>query len=278
MNIFEEPKVDGHCHVLDPAHFPYSADVAYRPQGQETGSAEYFSQVMACYGVRHALLVGPNSGYGFDNRCLLDAIARGRDRFKGIAVVPSGCSTETLSELKAQGIVGIAFNIALHGFAYYADIEPLLKRMAALDLWAQFQVEGDQLLELFPLLARSEARALFDHSGRPIVANGTGQPGFQALLDLGRQRRAVVKLSGFAKFSNTGYPFADTESYIDALTNAFGLDQCIWASDWPFLKAPYRLDYGLLLRLVERKFDAAERRKIFWDVPLRLFGFAAQDR
>lgn len=276
MNIFEEPKIDGHCHVLDPQHFPYAADVAYRPQGQETGSADYFSHVMGSYGVRHALLVGPNSGYGFDNRCLLDAIQRGHGRFKGIAVVRSDTSTESLGELKAQGIVGIAFNVALHGFAYYADIERLLKRMAALGLWAQFQVEGDQLLELLPLLARSEARAMFDHGGRPILAHGIGQSGFQALLELGRHSSAVVKLSGFAKYSMTGYPFADTRPYLDALVDAFGLDRCIWASDWPYLKAPYRLDYGVLLKLVEQQLNASDRRKVLWDTPQKLFGFQPQ--
>jgi hypothetical protein len=42
---------------------------------------------MQAYGTRYALLVGPNSGYGLDNACMLDAIARGRGRYKGIAVV-----------------------------------------------------------------------------------------------------------------------------------------------------------------------------------------------
>ena len=76
MNIYDEPKIDCHNHVIDPARFPYAADTAYRPAGQEIGSAPYFMHVLDAYGVRHALLVGPNSGYGTDNRCLLDAIAR----------------------------------------------------------------------------------------------------------------------------------------------------------------------------------------------------------
>ena len=76
MNVFDEPKIDSHCHVLDPARFPYAPDVAYRPAGQEQGGIDEYLQVMDAYGIRHALLVGPNSGYGTDNRCLLDALAR----------------------------------------------------------------------------------------------------------------------------------------------------------------------------------------------------------
>ena len=87
---------------------------------------------MEAYGVRNALLVEPNSGYNEDNRCLLDAIAHGGGRFKGIAVVPAGTSRAALAALQAQGIVGIAFNAALHGTAYYQDIGPLLAHLEAL--------------------------------------------------------------------------------------------------------------------------------------------------
>jgi predicted TIM-barrel fold metal-dependent hydrolase len=91
MSIFEEVKIDSHCHLFDPLHFPYARDAAYLPQGQEIGDKHYFQEVMACYGVKHALLVGPNSGYNLDNRCLLDAIAGGQGRFKGIGLaLPQG--------------------------------------------------------------------------------------------------------------------------------------------------------------------------------------------
>lgn len=275
MSIFDEPKIDGHCHILDPARFPYAPEVAYRPQGQEIGDKDYFSAVMDCYGVRHALLVGPNSGYGLDNRCLLDAIATGHGRFKGIAVLPGDTGSETLAALQARGIVGVAFNPSLMGVAFYADVEPLLRRLAALGLWAQFQVEGEQLPALLPMIERSGVRVLIDHCGRPAAAEGLAQPGFQALLALGRSGQAVIKLSGYAKFSRQPYPFADARPFVDALAAAFGLERAIWASDWPYLKAPYRLDYGPLLRLMENQFSADERRQIMWETPRRLFGFGA---
>ncbi len=79
MSIFDEPKIDCHVHVLDPAHFPYAQDTHYRPAGQETGTYEQLVALLHAYGTRHALIVGPNSGYGLDNRCLLDALAAARD-------------------------------------------------------------------------------------------------------------------------------------------------------------------------------------------------------
>ena len=268
-------RIDCHCHILDPQRYPYAPDVKYRPAGQENGTEAQFLAVCDAYGIDHALLVGPNSGYGEDNRCLLDVIARGNGRFKGIAVVHNDASTEQLLALRDKGIVGIAINATYHGTAYYRDLKPLIRRLVELDLFLNIQVEGDQLTELAPLLEDSGVRMLFDHSGRPVLANGIDQPGFALLRALGRNERAVVKLSGLAKFSKSAFPYEDTWPYVHALADAFGEDRCLWGSDWPFLRAPERLDYGVLLSLVERVFpNAQQRRKMLWDNPCRLFGFA----
>jgi predicted TIM-barrel fold metal-dependent hydrolase len=273
-SIYSAPKIDCHCHVLDPQGFAYAADVSYQPAGQETGSANYLEHVLDSYGVQHALLVGPNSGYGTDNRCLLAAIAASHGRFKGIAVVPHDAPNDYLQALKAQGVVGIAFNYSLHGLDYYRTAVPLFNRLAALNMFVQVQVEKTQLHLLAPLLLDSGAQLLVDHGGRPDLTQGLGGEGFAALMRLADSGRATVKLSGFSKYSAEDFPFADTRTYTRALVDAFRPDHCIWASDWPFLKAPRRLDYGPLLQLFAQQVPKAEdRQKILWDTPHRLFGF-----
>ena len=57
---------------------------------------------MKTYGVTHALLVQPNSGYGNDNRCLLDAIARSNGRMKGIAIIPFDADLAALRSCKRK--------------------------------------------------------------------------------------------------------------------------------------------------------------------------------
>jgi predicted TIM-barrel fold metal-dependent hydrolase len=95
----------------------------------------------------------------------------------------------------------------------------------------------------------------------------------QALLALGRSGQGVVKLSGFGKFSQQPYPFADTLEHVHLLARHFGLDHCIWASDWPHLKSPYRLDYGTLLQLAGQQFGLEDCRQMMWETPRRLLGF-----
>ena len=48
----------------------------------------------------------------------------------------------------------------------------------------------------------------------------------------------------------------------------------MWASDWPFLRMPERIDYGPLLALLAQQVpDDAARSRILWDTPCREFGF-----
>lgn len=274
--VFDEPKVDCHCHVLDPARFAYAPDVAYRPAGQEQGGIDAYLQVMQAYGIRRALLVGPNSGYGTDNRCLLDALARAPQALRGIAFVGLDTDADELRRLQSAGVIGLALNATVLGVEHCRRAGPLLARARELDLLLSLQVEHDQLVQLRALVEDSGVRVLVDHGGRPDPARGVAQPGFQALLAMAANGRTAVKLSGWQKFSRQPAPWADTRPFFDALLQAFTLDACLWASDWPFLRAPERLDVGPLLRLAEQLVpDAADRRRLFWDTPNRWLGFAA---
>jgi predicted TIM-barrel fold metal-dependent hydrolase len=274
MSIFDEPKIDCHNHIFDPVRFPYGEDNFYKPVGQEVSTADQFLRMFEAYGLKYALVVQPNSGYETDNRCLLDAIARSGGRFKGISVVEHDVELEELKKLKEAGIVGIAINAAQWGVDYYLNTGKLIEKLEDLDMYFQVQYQGDQLVDLLPLLNASNVRLLFDHCGRPIPDKGLDQPGFKALLEIGRSGRAAIKLSGFAKVSQEAYPYADTWPYIHALVDAFTLDNCMWGSDWPFLRYPERIEYGTLLTHIEKLFpDPADRRKLLWETPCRLFGF-----
>jgi len=279
MSVFAEPKIDCHVHVLEPAVFPYGKDIEYKPSGQEVGTPAQLRQVMKTYGVSHALLVQPNSGYGSDNSCMLDTIARGNGCFKGVAIVPFDADLAALRELKRRGIVGAAFNPTFHGTDYYRQSAGLIEKLAQLDMFLNLQCEHDQLAMFVPWIEAMPIRVLIDHCGRPMPEAGLRQAGFAALMRLARTKRVNVKLSGYSKFSRLPYPFEDTWPFVRAIVEAFTLERCLWASDWPFLRAPQRQDYGPLVELAEMLFpDAAARRTLFCDTPRRLFGFGEESQ
>ena len=274
MTIFEQPKIDTHHHVFDPARFPYLPDTPYRPEGHEIGTVDYYRAVMQAYNIRHSLIVGPTSGYNTDSACLLDALDKGNGRFKGVAVVPFDITQDRLAHLKQAGVVGIAMNVAMLGTEPFLHLDRLMGDLAELDLFAAIQVQDDQLLALLPLINRTRTRLLIDHSGRPEVSKGLQQPAFQALLGLAGQQRTWVKLSGLSKFSHQSFPYQDGHAYQHALLDAFGAEHCMWGSDWPFLRAGHRMDLGTLLMLVEQLFpDEKTRHQILWQTPKDLFDF-----
>jgi predicted TIM-barrel fold metal-dependent hydrolase len=274
LNIFKEPKIDCHAHVLDPAHYPYGKDIQYKPSGQEIGPAVQLTEVMKTFGVKHLLLVQPNSGYGSDNGCMLDAIRTYEGLFKGVAIADLNADLTTLLDLKNQGIVGIAVNATFHGTEYYRQSVGLIEKLAELDMFLQIQVEDDQLLTFLPWIENIPVRVLIDHCGRPSAKAGLDQPGFKALLKLAETERVHVKLSGYDKFAQTPYPFEDAWPFVRNLVEAFTVERCMWASDWPYLRAKTRQDYGPLVRLAEILFpDPEDRQKLFWETPNRLFGF-----
>lgn len=275
MSVLLERKIDCHNHVFDPENFPYQPD-RYHPAGHEVSPAEYFLKVLEAYNVSHALVVGPNSGYGEDdNRALLDAIERSNGRLKGMAVVSKDVTDETLQSLKRSGIVGVTFNVAFYGEEHFGHAASLMSRLHDHGLLAQIQVQGDQVLSFVDVLKSTPALVVIDHCGRPELDQGMDSPAFQVLLSLGKQTQHAIKLSGMAKFSKQGFPFDDTKPYVDALFAAFGEDRVLWGSDWPFLLAPQRMDYGTLLLLAEQWFpDPNVREKYFWRNAARLFGFS----
>lgn len=274
MPILSRPVIDSHVHIIDPARFPYAPDAWYKPIGAEMGTAENLHQVLDAHGIRKALLVGPNSGYNLDNRCMLDAIKHSAGRFKGVAVVRNNASLGELQDLQAQGVIGVAMNVALLGVDFYSDIAPLLDRLRDLNMVAQMQVQHDQLLPMRDMLVDSGAKLLFDHCGRPDPTQGVDQAGFVALLQLAETGRACVKLSSLSKCSLLQHPYPDAWKFVDALIATYTPQNLVWASDWPFLRAPARIDYGPIVSLFEQLIpDVTALHAIQWETPKRLFGF-----
>ena len=269
--------VDTHAHVIDPVRFPYAADAAYRPHGQEIGPLERYLAVLDSHGVSHAIVVQPTSGYLFDNRCVLDAVARSAGRLRAVIRVPPARARAHESLLDAPGVVGVRLDLVGDGVDVVdaADMPWLQAAMRERGLQLQIQCEGDQLTRALAVVAAAGSPVVVDHCGRPVPSRGLAQAGFAALLALGRDGH-VVKLTGPFRFSEQEAPFGDCDPFVAALLDAFTPDRCLWGSDWPYLRIAGRLDYGPELDLLARWVpDAGDRRRILVETPARLFDLRA---
>jgi len=268
-------RVDCHAHVYDLQRHPLHGTRAFDAQPNEIGTAEQFGCVLDAHGFTHGLLVNPLGGYGTDNRCLLDVLQRHPGRYRGVAVVAHGTPEAEFDAMAQAGVIGLRFNLNFP--ASPAPDAPGAERTLALarerGWFAQIHYEGDTLLQALPVLERAGLPLVIDHCGRPDTGQGLQQPGFQALLALGRAGQAVVKLSSVFRFGGA-FPYTSADPYVQALLEAFTPARCVWGSDWPFLRAPHRVDHATLLQALQRWLpDAGDRHQVLSETPARVFGF-----
>jgi len=265
--------IDAHVHVIDPPRFALAQGHGYAPD--DVGDEAALGAVLTSHGLAGALIVQP-SGYRTDNRALLAALAQAPGRHRGIAVLDPSTAAREIAALAAAGVVGIRLNAVNHGPAVLHDAEPLLQHLRPVDWVVQVLCRASELPGFVDLLERSELRLVFDHLGFPDPAQGTREPGFQALLRLIRTGRALVKLSGAFRISKLSPPYADLDPFVAELLDAGGPERCLWGSDWPFVNRPTKPDYGDTLVLLERWLPvAADRRTVLVANPARELGFPA---
>jgi len=266
--------IDCHAHVIDTARYPLSDGPGYKPRPHENGPKETYCGVLDGHAVRHSLLVQP-SGYGIDNAAMLDAIASYPGRFKGIAVLDPTTPERALETLAASGVVGVRFNLPTYerDALTRPEAAAFLARLKALGWYAQVFADDDQWPEIAPILRKSGVKLLIDHLGVRDLAAGISSPGFQAVLGLSRGGNAAIKLSAPFRISRApGY--ADVKPFARAVIEAFGIENCVWGSDWPFINMADPITYADALKATEHWLaNPACLDRVLWQNPVRLFGF-----
>lgn len=267
---------DCHAHIFGGPQYPFVADPVYLPDASQCGTVQGFLAVLDAHGFTHGLVVQAQP-YRFDNRAMLDGIAASKGRLKGVALVAPQVTDRELQALADRGVIGIRFNTMTEGLREFTEsgADRLLARIREMGWFLQIHCQHDELATAMPLIRQSRVHVMIDHFGRPDLRKGLSQPGFAALLELGREGQAVVKLSGPFRSSIKGPPYDDVDPYIAAAVEAFTLDRCVFGSDWPFTRTEERIDYGPQAACIARWFpDPADRRKLLWETPRRLFGFS----
>ena len=287
---FEVPRGACDCHVHvhpDPARFPFWSGRVYTPP---VATAADLLALQAALHLDRAVIVTP-SVYGTDNAATLDGIRQlGPTRARGVAVIGPSTTPADLDAMAAGGIRGIRANLETAGVGDPAEARRLLAAAVA-------RIEGRgwhlQVYARLPLvaalkddLASVPMPVVFDHFAGADAAQGTGQPGFAAVLDLVASGKAYVKISGAYRASTRPPDYPDVAALARALVAA-GPDRILWGSDWPHpdsaptpgrtptdLAPPTVVDDGRVLNLLaEWAPDAVTRRKILVDTPARLYGF-----
>lgn len=235
---------DCHVHVIgDRERFPLSPTRGYEPPDAPVGDLLAHLDRL---GIARAVIVQP-SVYGYDNACLLDAIARSEGRCVGVAVPDPATTFDGLEALHEGGVRGLRCNL----------INPGGLPLAATGAWWPWMRDHGWTLQLqldatapglAALLERPGLpRVVIDHMGYP--PKGTTPDRISALTGaLGGE--VWVKISAPYRITAMPPPYPDATALAEALIGA-APSHCLFATDWPHteLAAPPMPDAEWLARV-----------------------------
>ena len=275
---------DCHVHIVGPAaRYPMSPARGYTPP--EASVADLLA-LRRRLGISRNVLIQP-SFYGTDNRCLMDALGELGDSARGVAVVAPGIGDSELADLDRRGVRGVRINLESgenrDPHAASAALDALAGRISHLGWHIQVFAALPVIAAVADKIAALPVDVVIDHFGMVQARDGMRQPGFAALLDLVKARRAYVKLSAPYRISQQA-DYADVAPIALALIEA-GPDRVLWASDWPhtdrtpgrepFDIHPFRAidDRAVLGLLTEWCGSKRLETTIMVDTPTRLYRF-----
>lgn len=215
---------DCHVHVFDPKH-PVQ-DGHYQPVLRSLPDIEHAA---ALQGMGHLVLVQP-SVYGTDNQLLLNALAHGPGRHRGVVVVDTGVSDADLLGMHQLGVRGVRFNLVSPVGNGAAAFEALAPRLKPLGWHVQWYARADQLETINQLHKGTGLIPVLDHLAGLHAGIGPQDAAWQALERLSALG-GWVKLSGWYRLKACE-PYEALHGHIQRVAKVMG-EHLVWGSDWP---------------------------------------------
>jgi len=256
-------------HVYEPG-YQLRAEASHPGQ---PGTLAHYRLVKQQLGLTRTVIVAP-SGYGADNTCTLEAMAKLGDDARGVAIVDPAAADAEFERLTKLGIRGIRYHMR-GGVLTWDTMPRMAARVAAFGWHVQLQCESRELTEHEAVITKLPCDLVIDHMGRFDAATPETDKDWRLLLKLLAGGRCWVKLSGPYYGSKSGPPlYADKAWIAKALIKA-APGRMVWASNWPHpsYKKNFPDEGKLLDTVAEWTQDETLRRRILVDNAAALYGF-----
>ncbi len=232
--------------TIDAQVHAYERDHPGRPwtavlNGPSEATGDQMVAAMDEVGVDGALLVSPYTMYQYDASYALEVYAAHPTRFRLIKPVdPSdpGVADTIADWAKTEGTVAI--RIMLNRVTSEDGADPGLNRVLAaaaqhslpvnLLCWGRLE-QARQMAAANP-----DTTLVIDHLGLvqpfapPAPDNAFGE--LPAVLALAELPNVTIKISGACTLSHEPFPYNDIWDPLARIFDAFGIDRCMWGTDW----------------------------------------------
>ena len=272
------PTIDAQVHAYERNHpgRPWAAVLAGPPQvtGDDMVAA------MDAVGVDGALLVSPFTQYRYDASYALAVHAAHPGRFAVIKPVDPAdpAVTETIADWAATpGTVAIRVMLDRTD-GTEASLDRVLAAAARHALPVNLLCWG-RLDQAASLAARNPGTTLvIDHLGlkQPYAPPAPAEPfaDLPNLLALATHDNVRVKITGACTLSRQPFPYNDIWDPLARIFDAFGLDRCMWGTDWTRAVALLSYAQGVEAFRVTDRLSDSDRTTLMGETLRRVYRWA----
>ncbi len=249
-----------HCYERNRPERPWQG----RLEGPEEVTGDDMVAAMDAVGVDGAILVSPYIIYGYDASYALEVYAQHPDKF-GL-VRPFDPSSETVEQDVAEwtatpGVVGVRVLLWQDYEASHPGLNGIFAASARAGVPVNVMAAGR--LPLLRDLARRNpnTQVIIDHVGlaQPFEPPAPPEPfaDLDNVLAAAELDNVAIKISGACTLSHEPFPYADIWEPLGRLFEAYGLDRCLWGTDWTRATNLLTFEQGVeAFRVTDRLSDA----------------------
>ena len=253
-------------------------------QGPPEVTGDDMVAAMDVVGVDGALLVSPFAMYRYDGSYAVEVHAKHPGRFGLIKPVDPADPgvTDTIADWAAMdGTVGIRIMLNRDGISD-DSADPGLNRVLAAGARYSLPVNlmATGRLEQAGLLAarNPDTMVVIDHLGLPQPAEppAPAEPfaDLPKLLALAAHDNLVVKISGAGTLSHQPFPYKDIWDPLARIFEAFGIDRCMWGTDWTRATALLTYAQGVEAFRVTDRLSDSDRATLMGETLRRVYRWA----
>jgi L-fuconolactonase len=276
------PTIDAQVHAYERNHpgRPWAGDL----QGPPEVTGDQMVAAMDAVGVDGAILVSPFSMYRYDASYALEVHAQHPARFALVKPVdPSDPAVaETVADWAATpGAVGV--RIMLNRGVSPDPADPGINRVLAAAARHSLPVNllaAGRLEQARELAGRHpDTQLVIDHLGlpQPFEPPPPAQPfaGLPEVLALAARPNVAIKITGACTLSHEPFPYRDLWEPLGRIFDAFGLERCLWGTDWTRAVALLTYEQGVEAFRVTDRLSESDRATLMGGALTRIYRWAS---
>jgi L-fuconolactonase len=237
---------------------------------------------MDAVGVDGAVLVSAFTMYRYDASYAMDVYAAHPGRFalvKPVDPTDPGVGETIADWAKTKGAVAV--RIMMRGDVATDPADPGLNRVLAAagrhNLPVNLLAYG-RLPQVAEMAARNpDTRLVIDHVGIPQPFEPPAPPepfaDLPAVLALAKSPNVVLKITGACTLSHQPYPYKDIWDPLGRIFDAWGLDRCLWGTDWTRAVGLLTYKQGVDAFRVTDRLSDSDRETLMGGTLRRVYGW-----